>query len=423
MDNTQTIEVRKCPACGGSLRYDARLSALSCVWCGSTYSAEEAEVKTISASLDVFTCPECGAQVCVDEFLAAVTCPYCGNNEVSPQRFDGKFEPDYVIPFSVTKKQAIDNYREHVAQKSYLPDSFVADSRIVSVQGTYVPFWLKDGVVDFDFTFILDDGKIRDTTYMDFRTEGTYTYSRVPADGSRNMADDMMDSLEPYDYGALEPFTTDCMPGFMAERYSVGPKEVNDRIERRVKNSALLACKDYATDSVWKNAAADGARSRAVVHHVTSKQAVLPVWLIVVEYEGTRCLVGVNGQTGKVAVNLPIDEGKKKKAITEQVVIDMLIALPFLVLLFVLWRMFLPSGSISASSSNTVFVVGLPILMIAILVLTPWLAYRSSKRKVETAMQNVAEATDAKDFDNGGLSLSRTGRGKGPKQVKDNWPV
>lgn len=79
MDNTQTIEVRKCPACGGSLRYDARLSTLSCVWCGSTYSAEEAEVKTISTSLDGFTCPECGAQVCVDEFLAAVTCPYCGN--------------------------------------------------------------------------------------------------------------------------------------------------------------------------------------------------------------------------------------------------------------------------------------------------------------------------------------------------------
>ena len=40
------------------------------------------------------------------------------------------------------------------------------------------------------------------------------------------------------------------------------------------------------------------------------QQALLPVWLLVLERKGTRYLVGINGQTGKPVGDLPISPGR-----------------------------------------------------------------------------------------------------------------
>ena len=163
---------------------------------------------------------------------------------------------------------------------------------------------------------------------------------------------------------------------------------------------------------------------------------VLPVWLIVVVYKGVKYHVGVNGQTGKVAVNLPIDPGKQGKKTRKSTVSDILMTLSVIafaiILVFVIG---FSSGSFEGvdllhpnwsalDGGEIAFVAAIAVAFLGMLVLFAAGAYIRAKREVKDSMHNVAEAQDADDFiEEGNLSLSFSGNKKGPRQEQDNWPV
>ena len=429
MEAGTKLHVYKCPSCAGAVKYDAATGKLTCLWCGNRYEAAQLEVKEVCSALQGHVCPECGSKLMLDDFMASVTCPYCGNNEIAPQRFEDDFQPDFIIPFKVTKRQALDCYNEMLKEKEYLPDDYAREARIISVQGTYVPFWLCNGTVDFDFTHYCSTGGKYAVTCNE-RRAGTYSFGRVPADGSERMRDDMMDSIEPYEYGELVPFTADYLPGFLAERYTVAENEVAARIDRRVKNSAMHAAAD-TIEGNWKIMYPEEKRSCATVEYGKAEQAMLPVWLIVVSYRGGKYLVGVNGQTGKVAVNLPIDKGKQGRVVRKATVSDILMTLSvFAVAALLIVVPLVKEGvdftklNFSALTARDIsfgmsIVVAFTIMLVAFAVG----AYISAKRKVKDAMHNVEEASDADDFiQEGHLALTLSAKEKGPEQLENNWP-
>ncbi len=414
----KTVEVRKCPTCGGAVHYDAHSGALACAWCGNTFEAQELEVRRVDATPTEYLCPECGAQLVMDDFIAATSCPYCGNHEIAPHRLEDEFEPDFVIPFSVTKTQAMQRYEEFLKDKQYLPEGFAERSSIVGMQGTYVPFWLKDGQVDFDFTFVSSHGSRKNVSYGDHHRAGTYTFERIPADSSARMPDDMMDSLEPYDYSKLEPFSMDCLPGFVAEHFTVRSEDVDDRVDYRAKNTAVLACKQTILDDYWSSTSVDSRRSCATVRHGRSAQALLPVWLFVAKFEGESYLVGVNGQTGKVAVNLPIDQGKQGRSARKEGLISMLISLPGTAPLLFLGIVTMPKEGLS----NMVLSIGFILLGLALPVVFYLYNTKVKSRQIKSSMHNVRNAGHALDYDTGGLSLTISAPEKGAVQHENNWP-
>lgn len=172
----------KCPACGGPLHFDGDIGKLKCDYCDSTfdvasieamhaddeseamaeYALAEEEKKTRAASewdtsemtsdwgegsekLKVYSCPSCGAELICDETTAATSCPYCGNPAVVPGQLGGALKPDFVIPFKLSKEDAIAALKEHYKGKKLLPKSFTESNHINEIKGVYVPFWLFDG--------------------------------------------------------------------------------------------------------------------------------------------------------------------------------------------------------------------------------------------------------------------------------------
>ena len=402
MNETATLEVHKCPSCGGAVRFDASTGSLTCMWCRNAYDAEALETKRVSASLEGYLCPECGAELMADDFIAADTCPYCGNNEVAPHRFEGEFEPDSIIPFAISKQQAVECYESYIAQKDYLPDDFIATSRIGSAQGAYVPFWLKDGVVTNKGSY--------DERY--YRRVGTYEYARTPADGSERMPDDMMDSIEPYDLDERVPFSTEYLPGFMAERYTVDAEGVDDRIGDRMCVSAILAAKETAP-SLDRGPFIEGDHCTTRFRNDHEEQTLLPVWLIVITYGGEKYLAGINGQTGKVAINLPIDEKKQTDAAFKRTIKEELPwTLPFFLGGFAIAIAILV---ISPPSEGTYYAAAvfaiLPIVCAASYFTN---RYKREKRKVQENMQNVREAKLSGDYDPNCMTLTLSEQGKGP---------
>ena len=163
----------KCPCCGAELTFSSQSQKMTCEYCGTELDVEAVNAlssaepsstdmewsdhsdTTVDMDGDIctYTCSSCGAEVTGDKSLGATYCPYCGNPFVMNDKFDGMLRPDYVIPFKVSKEQAVEKFKSFCKGRPLLPSDFINGNRIEKVEGMYVPYWLFDCDVDADYRF------------------------------------------------------------------------------------------------------------------------------------------------------------------------------------------------------------------------------------------------------------------------------
>ena len=344
---TQVTEF-KCPACTAPLHFSEETGRLECDYCGSSFSVEEMESRSAEkeqqaaeafekaaaeakadakdwdgpdaqdnwgeegAHLKTYSCPSCGAELICDEATAATSCPYCGNNTIIPGQFRGALKPDLVIPFKVGKDAAEKALKEHYRGKPFLPKSFSDENHIQEIKGIYVPFWLFDGQAEADVSFaatrstVMVTGRERITTtrHFDVRRAGTVRFEKIPVDASKKMPDDYMDSLEPFRYDAMVPFSTAYLPGFFADIPDVSIEECSLRAELRATDTAV----ESMSRQVSGYETCIPTRKDAQLRRGKVRCALLPVWLLSTQWEGQNFLFAMNGQTGKMVSDLPVSK-------------------------------------------------------------------------------------------------------------------
>ena len=135
-----------------------------------------------------------------------------------PGQFSGALKPDYVIPFKLSKDDAIAALKKHYKGKPFLPKAFTKGNHIQEIKGVYVPFWMfngrAEGHVEFEglISHVHTEGdyEVTTTEHYDVRRGGDIAFEKVPVDASSKMPDDHMDSIEPYNYKDLKPFSHIC---------------------------------------------------------------------------------------------------------------------------------------------------------------------------------------------------------------------
>lgn len=353
----------QCPACTGPLHYSAKSGKLACDYCGSSFDvaeiealyarkeaeaaaakqaadakaeaaqaakAEAAEAAAASGGWDtsdlsrdwgaeadglrVYSCPSCGAELICDRSTAATACPYCGNPAIVPGQFSGALRPDYILPFRLSKDDAVQALRAHYKGKPFLPRSFTSANHIEQIQGVYVPFWLFDGGAEGAASYRASntnvyetgDYEITETRHYHVVRAGSLAFEKIPVDASSKMPDDHMDSIEPFDYAQLRPFSTAYLPGYLADKYDVTIDDSRDRADTRCRETLAQALRDTVTGyGACVTEREDIALRRGKVHY-----ALLPVWMLSTKWRGQDFLFAMNGQTGKLVGDLPTDRGR-----------------------------------------------------------------------------------------------------------------
>ncbi len=346
----------QCPSCTGPLHFSGASGRLECEYCGASYDVAEIEAlyaekekKAAEAQqateeggagqgapaadggawdtsdfcedwgaegdgMRAYGCPSCGAELICEESTAATSCPYCGNPTVVPGQFSGALRPDFIVPFKLSKEDAVKALKSHYKGKFFLPKSFTGENHVQEIRGIYVPFWMFDGEAEGDAhyeaarsrTYRSGDYEITETKHYDVYRAGAVTFEKVPVDASSKMPDDHMDSIEPYDYAGLKPFSTAYLPGFLADKYDVTVEESHDRADGRC--SASLEGALRRTTTAYDSCVPlrqDIRLRRGKVHY-----ALLPVWMLHTKWNGKDFLFAMNGQTGKLVGDLPTDMGK-----------------------------------------------------------------------------------------------------------------
>ena len=269
---------------------------------------------TDAAGMKVYNCPSCGAELICEESTAASSCPYCGNPNVVPGQFSGTLRPDFVLPFKLNKEDAVKALKKYYRGKFFLPRSFTSGNHIQEIKGIYVPFWMFDGEAVGDaryeatrsHTYRSDDYEITETEHYDVYRSGAVAFEKIPVDASSKMPDDYMDSIEPYDYTELKPFSTAYLPGFLADKFDITVEQSRERADGRCENTLSAALRDTVKgyDSCHLNGG-DISLKRGKVHY-----ALLPVWILNTRWNDKDFLFAMNGQTGKLAGELPVSNGK-----------------------------------------------------------------------------------------------------------------
>lgn len=331
----------KCPSCGSTLDFNPEREKLFCKACGNEYEIEAIKAFTKASDneknhihkkfnlneyrkaketykplegVNVYVCQSCGAAIEADTNTVATKCPYCDSNVIMTDRVSGNLTPNAIIPFKVTPKDLPDLIRSYCKGKKLLPGGFFDGNKIGQLRGIYVPFWLFDCHADGEASYmatrviVTRQGKYDcyTTSYYLLEREGDVRFKNIPVDASQRMDNDLMDSVEPFDFNELVDFDKAYLSGFLAESFDTDPDIEMERASDRMNTTMINALQQSAAgyNTVIQKS------GNINIDQVDVRYVLLPVYLLNCKYDGKNYRYAINGQTGKIVGELPVSRKK-----------------------------------------------------------------------------------------------------------------
>ena len=336
----------KCPNCGGEIAFLPESGIIKCEYCGSEFSPETireqdlqktrktAEEHTLDGGR-VYVCTQCGANIYTTEETGVTFCSYCGSQAFLESRIKGEENvlPDLIIPFRISKEDCEKIYKDKIRSAWFLPRKMKADDTIDKFRGIYMPCWVYTGEADAegDYTSVVTTREgaydIIDSYSITATAHGVY--GGFTEDASSSFPDGIMEEIAPFDIHSAKPFNDRYMTGFYADIGNVPPEVYNDNVFRALDaniKTDLSKSRDLRREHV----------SSYEINHKTTvnskitqvRKGFLPVWFLSNknEHSGRMSYAVINGLTGKIHADLPIDMKK-------YLLLSLLIAVPVFIFL------------------------------------------------------------------------------------------
>lgn len=340
----------KCPNCGGGLQFDPAGQDYECEYCLSRFTQKELERIAPKAGEEpagsngadaqagktaqqqesfqgdggqadteqakVYTCPSCGAEIVTDDTTAASFCFYCHNPVILQGRLEGKYHPDYVLPFAIDREQATEIFFGWLKKKRFVPSDFYGPEQIGKMTGVYFPYWLYscqvDGRLDGEGTRLrvwqAGNMQYTETQKYDVSRSGTMDIRHVPRNALKKADKKLVERVMPFDTRAMKPFSMGFLSGFFAEKRDMEQEQFQAEVEQEVRGFAA----DSLKSSIGGYNTMNIRSQEAKIQGPNWEYALLPVWTLTYKEAktGTIYYFACNGQSGKVCGKLPVDTKK-----------------------------------------------------------------------------------------------------------------
>lgn len=294
----------KCPNCGGALTYDLTKEQMTCPYCGDMFQVADIAVKPQENSdvmtCDIYECTSCGAEIMVNDTEVSTFCAYCGQPTIVFSRVSKERKPDGIIPFMVTKNQAIEKIRD-VFQKGYFVPEEIKNFEVDKIRGIYIPYRVYD-IYHYDHQKLSAYVK---KTKKQFIREAECDFKGIACDASTQLTDEATLRLEPYDMKDVKPFEVGYLSGFYADKY-----DVNEDVS---KETALKRAKDFFDEKITEGIYSDSIKvieSAPEQEIIKADYVLLPAWFMIFRYKEESYTILVNGQNGKTIGAVPVDKKK-----------------------------------------------------------------------------------------------------------------
>jgi hypothetical protein len=320
-----TVRTFTCRKCGGSLRFDPESTDLKCQHCGTIEVVVEVTPGGGEQILDYTlptqaghawaeaqrrqTCQQCGAVTIFPPGLTSTQCPFCGASAFSAAPEEAALmAPQGLVPMRIEAPRAEALLKEWLGRGFFAPDDLMGQGRRRRVRPAYLPVW----IFNFDATvhwqgMVATGAAGRDQRWEWRKEQRTFFFKDFLQPGVRALSNALFRKAEPYNLAELVEPKPEYLAGWPAVIYDVSLAD------------ATVGARGEAAQSADKEMRAKAAPGRslrnfAITGHdftgETFRLALLPVWLGGYAYGGKTYQVLINGQTGQVAGDKPVDKVK-----------------------------------------------------------------------------------------------------------------
>ncbi|MBQ4424290.1 MAG: zinc ribbon domain-containing protein [Lachnospiraceae bacterium] len=305
-----------CPHCGGSVRYDLSDGAVRCEYCDSLITQDDYEGYLDKKGLYQTTelsCPQCGSVVLSYDNTLATFCSYCGSSVLFNRRVKEEQKPDGIIPFSFQQKAAENRYRKRT-DKIILAPEWMREEGRKEMTGIYMPFYLYRA--DCEQPVRVKGEKHRNlgssTEVSVYEVDGTLkaSYQGNRFDAAVAFPDALSETMDTYKWQNKQSFRPGYIAGYYADGSDVDPEEYDPVAAKLVSDDINASGSSVAYQDMTLNTRI---RTQPENIRLRREKILLPVWLLTHRVGDRICYAAVNGQTGDVAADIPLDRGKYLK--------------------------------------------------------------------------------------------------------------
>ena len=312
-----------CPSCGAELHFNVDLQKMVCDYCGNQFDLNQIsdnssrdDAKQSYFDSYVYLCPSCGAEiVTTDKNDAVGFCQYCGNQSVIFDKVRKEWAPDGIIPFSVSSEKCKQLYVQEAKKYFFVSGKYKKADRIGPFRGIYMPFWDYDVVVDSELHLVAETperyvsaNKYESSTYL-ITGKLNYASNGYSHDASAAFDDSISEGIVPYKNEDVVNFAPGFLSGFYAEVGDVSPSEYQEIIKEqavatekeRIINSPQM---QNILNAQSLTVSPEGNEIPVVISSV--KKLFKPVWFLSYKNKDKITYSAINGQTGRVAADLPL---------------------------------------------------------------------------------------------------------------------
>lgn len=308
-----------CPNCGGNLKFDIPSQQLACEYCqtqADPYSFEDKDEKNFANKdyeVTVFSCPQCGGEIVSTDNSAAEFCTFCGASTILHSRLRNEKRPNYIIPFKKTKEDCKKEYSALMKKAIFAPDALKDPKYIDGFRGIYMPYWAF--YVEQQGDFQLSGSRTRRrgdyiiTDHYNLKGDIDAYYKGLSYDASSSFDDNISEKLAPFDVKGMKAFTPAFLSGFYADTADVDSEEYRVEAENFATEESA---KIIRSNPEFAGMAISGSLGASALgtHTKEVDSTMFPVWFMSYRNAGRVAYATVNGQTGKVVTDLPVDTRK-----------------------------------------------------------------------------------------------------------------
>ncbi len=329
----------ECPNCGGNLKFDIPSGQLACAFCAAhvdPYSVQKDVDATEKEYFEttVFTCPQCSGELFSTDSDATSFCSFCGASTILSSRISRERRPKYIVPFKKTKEDCKRAYSQKMRRALFVPKELKDPKYIDGFRGIYMPYWsyqlAQKGSVTLAGESTKQKGDYLITSHYDLKGDLNSYYLGYSFDASSSFYDSISESLAPYDAKQLVKFTPAFLSGFYADTADVDSDVyLDDAIELADESTYQKIAKEKEFQKYirpYNKENAPSIKRGLRTQLLDADNTMYPVWFLSYRKGDRIAYATVNGQTGKVVADMPIDPMK-------YVIGSLLLAVPIFVLL------------------------------------------------------------------------------------------
>jgi DNA-directed RNA polymerase subunit RPC12/RpoP len=332
----------KCPQCLATTAFSVADGGLRCAHCGyyeppatavvgKGAQTFEFTVETVTAARQAaarqasgwgmerreLQCESCGAGTSLPPGHLTHTCPFCGSNRViqheAPQ---DQLRPRFLIPFKVEVNRCQAVVREWLSSSWMTPKILKESAGVADFNGVYVPYWTFDArtganwraevghqVTENYYDSASKTWKTRTKTVWRWESgRAQLAFDDLLVNGSTKLSPVLLTGMQDFDTRDLVPYAPSYLAGFLAQAYDRSLEAAWDEGRERMRAKTQEACRGQASTGQIRNFSMQLDFSDESYRYV-----LVPLYLAAYSYEGQSYQIMINGQTGTIAGQRPVD--------------------------------------------------------------------------------------------------------------------